>query len=682
MNRQMNLFLKRSANIRFFLCFLCCTSLSLNAANSRKERVSFYPEKPRANEQVRILYDPVEGDLEYSDEVKAVLYILRGNHWDVEQLAMVRKTGIWEAELTLPDNSSFLALKFIQGDIERPDIVDNNNDKGYFFVIRDHEGKIRPGNAIGQAMLLAPHTSGGALNSYYTSPPAPPKPELIRKLLKEEEKISGADKVGFLGPYLKLQQIAIGSDFDQFSKEFLNKELAKKNLSEDYLSDLYFAYYFSLRDSILGPQIGDRILEEYPKSNSARFVSYGRVLTMGSDVYENIASIEEFLKEYPISEWRKQPDEKGFIYYSLYRVLGSLYFDTKQFDKFIDVYKKEELDFKTGNELARWNVFRAYMSNSLGKDTLYQVSRQIMPYLLANRNDNSFFDDFSTSAEAARKVAINQLDDRLATHISLLYDLGKYEEARTFFFDLSEEGKYATAELNEINLHIIEKLNLQNELLSYLEMCVKYNAVTPEMLEKLKETYLRKQGNDVKGFDKYITSLKSDEEKEAMRRYVESHITDYPMPDFELESADGSIVSSLQLKEKIVVIDFWATWCRPCIMALPGMQLVTDKFAQDPRVRVYLVGTMQTGDYKNRSVNFIRESGYRFNMLHDAVNPVTGEQDHLFRKVAPFFDSSGIPRKIIVKNGVIRYSSEGYSGSPSKLLDEISLVIEMLKNEE
>lgn len=680
MNKQMSLFLKRSVNILCLLCFLCCTSLSLSAANSRQERVSFYPEKPRANEQMKILYDPVEGDLEYSDEVKTVLYILRGNRWDVEQLAMVRKAGKWEVEFTLPDNSSFLALKFIQGDLDRPDIVDNNDDKGYFLAIRDREGKARPGNTIGQAILLAPHVYGGALNSYYTSPPAP-QPKLIAELLKEEDKISGAEKAGFLVPYLKLQQIALGSGFDKFASAFLDKELAKKQLPEDYLSDLYFAYYFSLRDSILGPQIGDRILKEYPKSNSARFVSFGRVRTSGPDVYENIASIEKFLKEYPISEWRKQPDEKGFMYYTLYRVLGSSYFDTRQFDKFTDLYK-EELDFKTGNELARWNVLRAYMSNSLGKDTLYQVSSRVMPYLLANRNDNSFFDDFSTSAEAARKVAINQLDDRLATHISLLYDLGKYEEARTFFFELSEEGKYATAELNEINLHIIEKLNLQNEVLSYLEMCVKYNAVTPEMLDRLKEIYLRKHGDDGKGFDEYITSLKSDEEKEAMRRYVESHITDYPMPDFELESADGSMVSSGQLKDKIVVIDFWATWCRPCIMALPGMQLVTDKFAQDPRVRVYLVGTMQAGDYKNKSVNFIRESGYRFNMLHDAVNPATGEQDLLFRKVAPFFDSSGIPRKIIVKNGVIRYSSEGYSGSPSKLLDEISLVIEMLKNEE
>jgi hypothetical protein len=49
--------------------------------------------------------------------------------------------------------------------------------------------------------------------------------------------------------------------------------------------------------------------------------------------------------------------------------------------------------------------------------------------------------------------------------------------------------------------------------------------------------------------------------------------------------------------------------------------------------------------------------------------------------MVPLFHSSAIPRKIIVKNGYIRYTSEGYEGSPSKLADEISYVIEILKTE-
>jgi len=53
----------------------------------------------------------------------------------------------------------------------------------------------------------------------------------------------------------------------------------------------------------------------------------------------------------------------------------------------------------------------------------------------------------------------------------------------------------------------------------------------------------------------------------------------------------------------------------------------------------------------------------------------------VFRSLVPLFNSSGIPRKIIVKNGIVRYSSEGYSGSPSLLMDELSMAIELLRAE-
>jgi hypothetical protein len=111
------------------------------------------------------------------------------------------------------------------------------------------------------------------------------------------------------------------------------------------------------------------------------------------------------------------------------------------------------------------------------------------------------------------------------------------------------------------------------------------------------------------------------------------------------------------------------------------MQMLVDKYAQDPQVAVYMVGTMQTGNYKEKSEGYVKQEGFRFNLLHDAVNKKTGEQDLVFRSFVPFFQSSAIPRKVILKDGVMRYTSEGYSGSPSKLVDELTYAIELLKAE-
>lgn len=43
----------------------------------------------------------------------------------------------------------------------------------------------------------------------------------------------------------------------------------------------------------------------------------------------------------------------------------------------------------------------------------------------------------------------------------------------------------------------------------------------------------------------------------------------HPIPAFDLESIDGTRVTSKSLEGKVVLVDFWATWCAPCIEEIP-----------------------------------------------------------------------------------------------------------------
>ena len=59
---------------------------------------------------------------------------------------------------------------------------------------------------------------------------------------------------------------------------------------------------------------------------------------------------------------------------------------------------------------------------------------------------------------------------------------------------------------------------------------------------------------------------------------TESALVGKPAPDFELELLGGEKFHLAQNKGKVVVLDFWATWCGPCLQAMPQVEQVAGEF--------------------------------------------------------------------------------------------------------
>lgn len=617
------------------ITFMFSLLFLLTYGQGGQQRLGLSPALPIAGKHLSVKYDAKGSDLEFSDEVSAIALLFRNLKWETRPLKLNKAAQSWTADLELPSDVAFLAVRFFQGNADQPEAIDNNNGKGFYSQILSPKKKTMPGAYLGEAMFCTA--------TQEVMPFAAPEKDgaRVEALLKKEAQMKGA------------------------------------SVPEAQLSDIQRYYQFTIKDEARAAQMSAEILTRFPKGITSRFIRYQQAL-QEKDTAKVVPAMEQFLAAYPIQEWRKNPGTQAYIYYTIYRGLASAYFGQKKYDKFLALFS--DFDFKTANEVYRWNLSKSDMMTADHLKLLFPLSKKIMPLLLKLKNDGSYREDFGGNDSLENDNMDRQMSDRIFNHVSLAKVAGAYTEGLEYIGYLSEQQRYANAELNEIHLYLLEQLKQNDKIKALLEASVKNNAVTPLMFDRLKTVYLAEHNNIAEGYDQYLNSLKSADAINTMRHHVMENMVRHPLIPFTLENAEGKMVNSADWKDKIVVIDFWATWCRPCIMAFPGMQMLIDKYAKDPSVGVYMIGTMQFGDYKKKSVDYVKSKGFRFNLLHDGIGN-KGEQDQVFRSLAPLFQSSGIPRKIIVKNGEVRYSSEGYSGSPSQLMDELSMAIEILRAE-
>ncbi|TYK65419.1 TlpA family protein disulfide reductase [Colwellia echini] len=125
-----------------------------------------------------------------------------------------------------------------------------------------------------------------------------------------------------------------------------------------------------------------------------------------------------------------------------------------------------------------------------------------------------------------------------------------------------------------------------------------------------------------------------------------------PAPDFTLKSLTGENLKLTEQRGKIIVLNFWASWCGPCRVEMPVLQDFYVKY-QDLGVSVWGVNVEQENQAGR---DFLKGLELTFPILFDSSNTISD-----------VYDVEAMPTTVIVdRDGVVRYVYQGYKAGYEK----------------
>lgn len=142
-----------------------------------------------------------------------------------------------------------------------------------------------------------------------------------------------------------------------------------------------------------------------------------------------------------------------------------------------------------------------------------------------------------------------------------------------------------------------------------------------------------------------------------------------PAPDFTSKDANGKDVKLSDFKDKVVVIDFWATWCQPCQQAMPHVQELAKEFADQGVV----VLAVCTSDNQAKFDEWMPKNRAKYPNVIFAMDPnERGSKTFDDRASQKLFHVEGLPTKFVVgRDGKIKGTVVGYD--PGDVRIEVGL---------
>jgi tetratricopeptide (TPR) repeat protein len=185
--------------------------------------------------------------------------------------------------------------------------------------------------------------------------------------------------------------------------------------------------------------------------------------------------------------------------------------------------------------------------------------------------------------------------------------------------------------------------------------------IREQNFDKLKNVYQKRRGN-LEGYEAFIGEIKKIQtEKRRQMVVARRDPMRRDLPAFSLKTLDGKIVASADLKGKVVIINVWATWCKPCLEEMPELVALRDKYKENKDIVILTINHLEDAATVKK---FVAERKLDLTVLLSENFTVNSGVDSF--PTTWFID----------KQGKIAYSNSGYS--TSGIFEEFSWKIDEL----
>jgi thiol-disulfide isomerase/thioredoxin len=610
--------------------------------------------KPKPGINEKYFYTPPMGML-LPDSLEVLIAYPDKPYSNSKYVHLIKTKGKYYFEYTAKKLSSLLLFTIVDARIKLSDyspaivpkkkVIDNNKGQGFIIHLHDDNGNLFANDAIQWLGLIQDW-------NYYMDLTEISKKILIERYESAYQKHPELKKETSYVDYLTI----LYKEKKEDAKEILlNYALDRVKNADREIDLLNAAKVFGLLKMNEEKQAAEnKALEMYPFGELAKQKYWQKQYASDNKIKATEQSLLADMNEY-ISKFNDS-SRNGFFYSKII----SLLFDTADWNGGLKY-----------QEFFSDNPTRAYINDKyalkLADPKIENPGRSLEIAKMLSKKSLDYMNDEKRSKTTGWSMADLQggYYKYLNTYALIFYKQHQYDSA--FYYQgimyhknnvLNTEGleRYAVY-AEKVKGVVFTKKILEQQLLSGVK--------SSTMLDHLQAIY--KQLNLPKNeFDKLQKKNKLFAELKNAA-LIKRKLGTTKATDFKLKNLSGEVVSLSALKNKVVVLDFWATWCAPCKASFPEMQKLVDKYKADTGVVFLFIDVWETKDaQKTREIvaNYMKDNSYTFNVLFDQQEVVVKD-----------YKIAGIPSKFVInkKGNVVFISDDG------NYMADISLVIEAVK---